>query len=124
MDFSTFAAKVVMQDKRNIFASYTGDLDIVPEGIRAFYRCFNPVDVEVDYDGLGISFCPADDLPQIQDEYSYLNAQFVFATCNADPIFLHDNIVYTCPHGIREPVWEKLTGSFIEYLGLVVDEPK
>jgi hypothetical protein len=108
MDFSKFVSKATEQDKRNKFAKYDGNLDMVPDELKPFYRVYNPVDVEIDT-GIGsVRFCPADSLGELQSEYAYLGVQFVFATCNGDPIFLNDGQVYTCPHGVNTPKWEPL----------------
>lgn len=119
MDYTAFVRKAKQQDARNAFETYTGSLDAVPDDLKSFYRTCNPVDVELDINDAAVRFYPALELPETQQEYSYLNAQFVFATCNGDPIFLHDNIVYTCAHGVKEPKWEKLSGSFAQYLAAV-----
>ncbi|GHV51349.1 hypothetical protein FACS1894216_05230 [Synergistales bacterium] len=108
MDFSRFVANVIGQDSRNRFEKYDGNLDIVPYEFKPFYREYNPVDVEVASEIGDVRFCPADDLAELQSEYAYLNAQFVFATTNGDPIFFHEGQIYTCPHGMKEPEWEIL----------------
>lgn len=112
MNYSEFAAEAVIQDQRNTFSGYEGNLDAVPEVMKAFYREFNPIDVEMSM----VRFIPAEELADVQEEYSYLNVQFVFATCNGDPIFLQDSQIYTCPHGIGKPRWELLSGDIMSYL--------
>jgi hypothetical protein len=118
MNYAIFVANAMAQDERNTFLKYDDNLDSVPEALKPFYRGYNPVDVELDVNGVGVRFCPADQLEEIQKEYAYIRAQFVFATCNGDPIFLNEGQVYTCPHGVKEPKWEKLAASFIDYLNL------
>jgi len=122
MDHSFFTAHAIAQDKRNTFTEYKGNLSHIPDGIKSFYREFNPVDVEIDYNGIGVRFYKAEELSNLQEEYAYLNAQFVFATCNGDPIFVNDRKVYTCPHGISLPKWEMLAESFDEYLQILVNQ--
>ena len=112
MEFSNFAEKAVLQDKRNVFSRYDGDLSGIPNELKAFYRDNNPKDIEVN----GIRFFSVEELGVVQEEYSYLNAQFIFAACNGDPIFLHDGHVYTCPHGVKNPTWELLTDNIADYL--------
>jgi hypothetical protein len=121
MNYKTFVAKAEAQDGRNSFAKYAGNLDIVPEDVRPFYREHNPVDVEVDVGGIGVRLCPADELVELQRQYAYINAQFVFATCNGDPIFLNEGQVYTRPHGADEPKWEKLAESAFSYFERLID---
>lgn len=104
MDYLEFVEKATVQDKENIFSKYDGNLDSVPDDLKTFYSGNNPVNVEINC----VRFSPADELSTMQAQYSYLNAQFIFATCNGDPIFLHDGHVYTTPHGVKNPKWELL----------------
>lgn len=115
MDYSFFVRKATSQDGRNIFKKYEGSLDAVPETLKPFYRDHNPVDVEIDTNGATIHFYPVEELTSLQSDYSYLNAQLVFATCNGDPIFINEESVYTCPHGVVSPAWEKLSDSIEQY---------
>ena len=115
MDYSVFVRKATSQDARNIFKKYEGNLDTVPEELKPFYRDHNPIDVEIDSDGVAIRFYPVEELLPLQTEYSYLNAQFIFATCNGDPIFLNEGHVYTCPNGVQSPLWEELSSSIEQY---------
>lgn len=111
MDFSKFVEKAVLYDHRNVFSAYDGDLNGIPDVCKDFYRKSNPVDVEVN----NIHFFPAEELSDLQAEYSYLHAQFVFASCNGDPIFLQDGVVYTAPHGVENPKWEWLSPNIETY---------
>lgn len=120
MDYMDFTTKITARSERNKFESYNGNLDFVPDEMKAFYRSSNPVHVIIGYYGVSIKLCPVEELQELQKEYEYLKAQLVFATCNGDPIFLNADGVYTCPHGINEPQLEKKAESFDEYLkGLV-----
>ena len=112
MKYSEFVKKAVLQDERNIFSKYDGNLDCVPDVLKIFYKESNPVNVEINY----TRFLPVEKLDSLQAEYSYLNAQFIFATCNGDPIFLHDGSVYTVPHGVKNPKWELLAKDIETYL--------
>jgi len=111
MTYLEFVEKAIAQDSRNVFAKYDGNLDVVPDTLRIFYKEKNPLDVEINF----TRFISADKLAAIQTEYHYLNAQFVFATCNGDPVFLHDGCIYTVPHGIKEPKWELLAKDIETY---------
>ena len=112
MDYSKFVEKAVLKDKRNIFSRYDGSLDIIPDDLKEFYKKSNPLDVEIN----AVKFLPAEELIALQREYSYLSAQFVFATCNGDPIFLNDGCIYTCPHGVKNAQWELLSDNIMSYL--------
>ena len=118
MEFSKFAEQAILRDERNVFAPYSGSLDGIPKELINFYREADPVDVEVD----DVRFYPVEELEDLQAEYAYLNAQFVFATSNGDPIFLQDGCVYTAPHGVEEPTWELLAKDIGAYLSSLVLE--
>ena len=121
MDYAVFVKKAVALNGRNKFESYEGNIDIVPDEIKPFYRNYNPVHVEIGFYGVSISFCPANDLLELQKEYTHINVQLIFATCNSDPIFINNGCVYTCAHGVHKPQHEKIADSFIEYLTSLVD---
>lgn len=124
MDYPDFVSKIIEQDRRNIFVKYTGSLEYIPDEMKLFYQTFNPIDVDIDCNGVGIRLYPAEKLISLQTEYSYLHAQFVFATCNGDPIFMHEGKIYTCPHGVKQARWELLARNIIAYFDLLVQNPK
>lgn len=121
MYYKDFVVKATALDGLNYFEPFYGNLDIVPDDIKPFYRDCNPVDVELGANGVGIRLCPADKLQELQSEYKYINALFVFATCNGDPIFINDGCVYTCVHGTPDSQHEKKAESFVDYLKSLVD---
>lgn len=112
MKYSEFSEKVILQDNQNIFSKYDGNLACVPDVLKQFYKENNPIDVEIN----GVRFVPAEKLYAIQLEYSYLKAEFIFATCNGDPIFWHTGCIYTVPHGVKTPKWELLSKNIETYL--------
>lgn len=116
MKFSKFVEKAILYDKRNTFSKYDGSLDGLPDVLKDLYRESNPIDVEVN----NIRFFPVEELRDLQAEYSYMNAQFIFAACNGDPIFLHNGCVYTAPHGVKEPKWELLSKNIETYLAELI----
>mgnify|MGYP002510562429 CR=1 FL=1 len=115
MDYSGFVSKAVAQDKRNKFIKYDGELNFIPSEARDFYQNFNPVDVEIGMNGSSVRFYPVLELINLQKEYDYLHVQFVFATCNGDPIFLHQDKIYMCSHGVNTPKWEKLADTWSDF---------
>lgn len=86
--------------------------------MRAFHRETNPQDVEIGC----VRFAPVEELANLQSEYAYIEAQFVFAISNGDPIFLKEGYVYTCPHGIKKPQYELLSKDIKSYLSALIDE--
>lgn len=118
MEFLEFAKRAVILDKRNTFSQYSGDLSAIPEEMKDFYREVNPTDVEVGF----VRFVAAEELANLQTEYAYLEAQFVFATSNGDPIFVKAGCVYTCPHGVKNPQYELLAPDIKAYLSSLIEE--
>jgi len=116
MNYSIFVKKAIEKDSRNTFVTYADDISKIPTDLQMFYQSYNPVNVEIDTDNGLIHFYPAEDLTELSKDYSYIGNIFVFATINSDPIFINDKIVYTCPHGINNPKWEKVAESFEEYI--------
>ncbi len=118
MKFEKFARKVKEQDTRNAFD--TGKtIDDIPEILSLFFIELDPVDVEVNIEGAIVRFVPISEYFDVQKEYSLGNEKFIFATSNGDPIFLYDNAVYTCAHGTKNTSYEKLAGTFEEYLNKI-----
>lgn len=111
MEYSEFEKKAILYDARNSFSKFEGNLDFVPDVLKPFYEKSNPLDVEINC----VRFFPIAKLDSLQVEYAFLNAQFVFATCNGDPVFLHDGCVYTAPHGVKKTEWELLAKDIETY---------
>ena len=120
MDYSVFVKKALEKDKRNKFSTYEGPLDAIPEALKGFYRSYNPVDVELPYDGVSIRFFQAEDLTTLQEEYRPQKGEFIFATCNGDPIWYYDGKVYTGPHGTGDYKWEILSDTVEDFFLAIV----
>lgn len=120
MDYPDFVSKIVERDHRNVFEKYTGSLEGVPDEMKKFYQAFNPVDVEIDCKGVGVRLYRAEELMSLQTEYGYLHAQLVFATCNGDPIFMHEGLIYTCPHGVKQAKWQLLANNIAAFFDFLV----
>lgn len=118
MAYIDFIRAAILEDSRNKFGE-SNVAAAVPESLTSFYRWYNPVDVEVTYPNLGaVKFCPAEDLVELQKDYDLPKRTFAFATCNGDPIFLWDGIVYL---SIPEQFFpEQLARGFEEFLELYV----
>lgn len=120
MDFSSFVKKAMHQDNQNKFAPFSGSLDNVPIDFLPFYKNFNPLDVEISYEGNAIHFFPVDQLNSLQEEYSYLSSQFIFTSCNGDPIFWDHGSIYTCAHGTDKSDWELIANNLNDYFSLLL----
>ena len=97
MKIDEFVNKAKEQDKRNIFSSFEGKLTNIPQEFVELYKNFNPIDVEIKTKKIGnVWFCPAEKLDEIKSDYKfYPNSAFIFATSNADPIFMEYGKIYT-----------------------------
>ena len=122
MDFERIVATAIEQDSRNKFEKYDGSLDKVPDEFKSFYREHNPVDVEIASAVGDIRLYPAEELATLQSGYAYLNARFVFASTNGDPIFFDNGQVFTCPHGMSKPKWEELSDPLFQ-VGILTNTP-
>lgn len=119
MEYQKFVEKAVLEDNRNRFATCS-DCATVPVALQPFYSRFNPVDVEVSFESLGaVMFYPAGKLAEVQDDYGLPSGHFVFASCNADPIFVKDGCVYTSMHDCFRP--ELLAPSFDAFLEMYIN---
>ena len=49
MEYTEFVKKAVLQNDRNVFSKYDGNLDCVPDSLKAFYKESNPVNAEINY---------------------------------------------------------------------------
>lgn len=110
MEYNDFVRKATAEDSRNRFSEGVSVAIVSPE-LSAFYACFDPSDVEVFYPGIGtIKWCSSDELETIQGEYSLRQGDCIFATCNGDPIFIHEGKIMMTSHDVYRP--ELLAESF------------
>lgn len=116
MKYYDFVHKAIAEDSRNRFSQGTSVVNL-PAELRAFYACIDPSDVEVFFPNIGpIKWCSSNDLETIQGEYSLLQEDFIFATCNGDPIFLHEGKVMMTSHDVYRP--ELLTDGFDKFISI------
>lgn len=114
MVYRDFIKRAIAEDSRNRFTE-GANVSIVPAQMIAFYQECNPSDVEINYPNLGaLCFCPIERLHTLQEEYDYSPDNFVFATCNGDPVFLKDGKVCISLHGVYRP--EQLADSFEKFI--------
>lgn len=114
MIYDDFVQKAMHYDKRNIFIKSM--ISEFTQEIPRIYKYYDPLDVEVAYKNSALTFVSYVDLGKMLQRYSYLNADCVFAISNGDPFFLRKGSVYTCAHGDRNAVPEKLADSFDDFL--------
>ena len=116
MVFKQFVEKVCSIDRRNKF--------ITPvcknKDIHEFYHFYDPIDVEFNTTIGTIRMFSIDEIESEASNYAYLNADFVFAAINGDAIFVKHGGVYICDHGSSKPTFEKLAGSFDEFIKNII----
>lgn len=93
MKYNDFVQKALEFDNRNQFGK-SSNVSNIPVDLREFYSQCNPVDVEVDYNGMPMQFVAKDDFESIQKGYNLPSNAYCFATINGDPIFLMDGKIY------------------------------
>lgn len=114
MDYKNFITSAIAEDSRNRFGK-TASVEGVPNELHSFYTNCNPIDVEINYPGLGaLRFYGIDELKELQSDYSLQSTDFVFATCNGDPVFLSNNAVYISLPEKYTP--ELLASSFEDFI--------
>lgn len=120
MDYKKFIAFAVAEDSRNRFGKTTC-VKGVPDALHGFYTNCNPIDVEINYPGLGaLRFYGIDELKKLHSDYSLPSTHFVFATCNGDPVFLNNDVVYISLPGKYTP--ELLASSFEDFINNYTDK--
>lgn len=79
--------------------------------IPAFYQVLNPVNVEFEFNDGIVKLEPFESLRILNEQYQYVTSDCVFATCNGDPIYIREGKIYTCVHGSKRVIEEKLADS-------------
>lgn len=112
-----FVNNAMKQDSRNVFG--ISNFSDMPEILKDLYQRADPVDVEITMDGNAVRLIPANELVNIQSEYSLGNERFVFASCNGDPIYVYKGKIYTCCHGTNNVKDELLAEDLFSFLDLI-----
>ncbi|MCM1251672.1 MAG: hypothetical protein NC321_02540 [Clostridium sp.] len=111
MDYYSFFEKLQRMDSRVKFVKVNKRLLCDKINIPEFYQILNPVNVEFEFhDGI-VKLEPFEKLSALNEEYQYVKADCVFAICNGDPIYTRDGKIYTCVHGSKCVVEEKIAES-------------
>lgn len=110
MTIKDFVSKAIAQDDRNVFEP-CATVDNLPTDIVELYKNANPIDVELNLDGIIVRFFPYDELEMVQQEYSLPKPAFIFATSNGDPIYLMEGKIYIGLHGSSDNFGELFAES-------------
>lgn len=120
MLYDEFVNKVISEDSRNVFGKVTDNANLPDDSFPELYKYYDPIDVEFEFNSGIIHLAPFSEIAELQNEYSYVNADCVFATCNGDPIFIKDGKVFTCLHGTAKVIYEELASSFDEFINEII----
>lgn len=114
MDYYSFFEELQKADHRIKFAK--GDKKLLCEKIKIpeFYQIVNPINIEFEFNDGVVKLEPLESLMTLNEKYHYIKADCVFATCNGDPIYIRDGQIYTCAHGSKRVVEEKMAESVEE----------
>lgn len=114
MDYYSFFEKLQRADSRIKFTKIDKKISCNVAKLPEFYQMFNPVNVEFEFNDGMIKLEPIEGLRTLKEDYQYVMADCVFATCNGDPIYARDGKIYTCVHGAKRVVEEKIAESVEE----------
>lgn len=114
MDYYSFFEKLQKADSGIKFTRVNKYLKCEDLEIPEFYQMVNPVKVEFEFNDGIVKLEPLEGLLMLNEEYQYVTAGCVFATCNGDPIYIRDGEIYTCVHGTKRIVEEKIATSIEE----------
>ena len=113
-----FVKRAIEQDERNYFEETVVE-KFVPNELKEFYQKANPVDAEITMDGNAVRFIPMSELEDFQAEYSLGKSRFAFASCNGDPIYVYEEKIYTCCHGIGKVKDELMANSLSLFMDMI-----
>ncbi len=114
MKYIDFIRVAQAEDSRNLFGT-CDRVNNIPSNLVLFFKTSNPIDVEVNYPNIGsVKFYPIEELEDLQHDYELPDGNFVFATCNGDPIFTSNGKVLMTLPEVFHP--EKIADSFEEFL--------
>lgn len=118
--YDNFIKALVAFDSRNQVEKCTRNLEntCIPE----IYKKYDFINVEVPCGFGNVKFYPLSKLNDLKIEYSYVDADCIFATNNGEPIFIKDSLVYTCICGKEKIFYEKIAGSFDEFIEKIMNE--
>ena len=112
MNYEDFVKFAINANKKNVIEPSHNYFSGLPQ----FYKKYDFVRVYLEFNDDDIHFIPLNEMDKYKKEYYLVDADFIIATKNSDPIYLKTNKIYTCPHGIKEPKPELLFNSFDEFL--------
>ena len=109
--------KIKKIDERNIIKI---DNTVVNKNAPKIYKYYDFVDVEIEIEDNMIKFFSKKDLDKYNKLYSYIDADFVFASINGDPVFIKNKKVFTCSHDGDDSPPEFLFDSFDDLLDFIM----
>lgn len=110
MDYLDFFNKLKTVDSRIEFSLVERKLDSL-EAIPNFYNIINPQNVEFEFNDGIIRLASYEELALLKKYYPYISDVCIFATCNGEPVYIKNSMVYTCVYGGGRIIEEKLAES-------------
>ncbi len=111
MDYYSFFKKLKAEDPRIEYATAHKAPECKGLNIPQFYKTIDPINVEFGFNDGIVRLEPFEGLSVLNEQYSYIEADCVFATCNSDPIYMKNEKVYTCTHGSKRVMEEEIAVS-------------
>lgn len=111
MNYHSFFEKLKAGDSRIEYKDACQNLECKGLEIPHFYKFINPINVEFEFNDGIVKLEPFEGLLVLNEQYGYVEADCVFATCNGDPIYVKNGKVYTCNHGSKHVIEEKVAVS-------------
>ncbi|QTE70300.1 hypothetical protein JRC49_10865 [Clostridiales bacterium FE2011] len=94
----------------------------IPECFVSLYQEYDPLEVELPFEGNSLNMIPYKELDSYLGEYGLDKKSLIFATCNGDPYFMNDSKIYTFVHGVENPSWELLNESVKEFFMTIIND--
>lgn len=111
MDYYSFFEKLKAEDYRTEYTEVHEASEYEGLKLPRFYETINPINVEFEFNDGIVRLEPLEGLLVLNEQYGYVGADCVFATCNGDPIYVKNGKVYTCAHGSKNVNEEELAPS-------------
>ncbi len=94
----------------------------IPQDFVSLYTEYDPLKVELPFDGNSMNLTPYKELKSRLEEYGLDKDSLVFATCNGDPYFVNNSKVYTFMHGMVNSSWELIDENIDNFFMEIITE--
>lgn len=119
MDYHSFFEKLKAEDNRVEYTEVQKRTEYEGLITPQFYETIDPINVEFEFNDGIVRLEPLEGLSVLNEQYGYVGADCVFATCNGDPIYVKNGKVYTCVHGSKRIIEEEIASSVDSFFEIV-----